>query len=79
MQVTKQEEKLTQKEDELRSVVEKLDVQTKECQEIEKKFRQVCRRRTAPGPSAAEGFSVAFSHCFDSNACRKEMEIKSIC
>ena len=40
-QVTKQEEKLTQKEDELRNVVEKLDVQTKECQEVEKKFRQV--------------------------------------
>ena len=42
--MTKQEEKLTQKEDELRNVVEKLDVQTKECQEVEKKFRQVSRR-----------------------------------
>ncbi|XP_043216625.1 myosin heavy chain, non-muscle-like isoform X2 [Amphibalanus amphitrite] len=45
LQVTKQEEKLTQKEDELRSVVEKLDVQTKECQEVEKKFRQALEEK----------------------------------
>ena len=47
VQVTKQEEKLTQKEDELRVVVEKLNEQTKECQENDRKLKQVSRLHSA--------------------------------
>jgi hypothetical protein len=41
LEVTKQEEKLTQKEDELRQVKEKLDVQLRSSQEYERKMQQV--------------------------------------
>jgi myosin protein heavy chain len=41
LEVTKQEEKLTQKEDELKQVKEKLDVQLRSSQEYEKKLQQV--------------------------------------
>lgn len=40
LEVTKQEEKLTQKEDELRQIKDKLDSQLKRCQEYEVKFQQ---------------------------------------
>lgn len=38
--MTKQEEKLTQKEDELRQVKDKLDAQLKRCSEYEVKFQK---------------------------------------
>jgi myosin protein heavy chain len=41
LEVTKQEEKLTQKEDELKQVKEKLDVQVRLLQDSEKKLQQV--------------------------------------
>jgi predicted ribosome quality control (RQC) complex YloA/Tae2 family protein len=41
LEVTKQEEKLTQKEDELKQVKEKLDNQLRSSQEYEKKLQQV--------------------------------------
>jgi myosin protein heavy chain len=41
LEVTKQEEKLTQKEDELKQVKEKLDVQLRSSQESERKLQQV--------------------------------------
>jgi myosin protein heavy chain len=41
LEVTKQEEKLTQKEDELKQVKEKLDVQVRSLQDSEKKLQQV--------------------------------------
>jgi hypothetical protein len=43
LEVTKQEEKLTQKEDELKQVKEKLDVQLRSSQECERKLQQVRR------------------------------------
>jgi myosin protein heavy chain len=41
LEVTKQEEKLTQKEDELKQVKEKLDIQLRSSQEYERKLQQV--------------------------------------
>ena len=41
LEVTKQEEKLTQKEDELKLVKEKLDVQVRSLQDSERKLQQV--------------------------------------
>lgn len=41
LEVTKQEEKLTQKEDELKSVREKLEMQLKSAEEYEKRYQQV--------------------------------------
>jgi myosin protein heavy chain len=41
LEVTKQEEKLTQKEDELKQVKEKLDSQLRSSQESERKLQQV--------------------------------------
>lgn len=46
LEVTKQEEKLTQKEDELRQIREKLDVQMKRCQEYEAKYQQASAEKT---------------------------------
>jgi hypothetical protein len=54
LEVTKQEEKLTQKEDELKQVKEKLDVQLRSSQEYEKKLQQV-----TTGPSR-----ICASQCF---------------
>nr|CAG4640602.1 EOG090X00BY [Eulimnadia texana] len=41
LQVTKQEEKLSQKEDELKQIREKLELQVKSSQEVEKKYQQL--------------------------------------
>ncbi len=41
LQVTKQEEKLTQKEDELKAVKDKLEAQNRIAAEVEKKYEQV--------------------------------------
>lgn len=46
LEVTKQEEKLTQKEDELRQIRDKLDLQLKMCQEFEDKFQQASAEKT---------------------------------
>ncbi|XP_048482953.1 myosin heavy chain, non-muscle isoform X2 [Plutella xylostella] len=46
LEVTKQEEKLTQKEDELRQIRDKLDTQMKRCQEYEQKFQQASAEKT---------------------------------
>lgn len=46
LEVTKQEEKLTQKEDELRQIRDKLDTQMKRCQEYEHKFQQANAEKT---------------------------------
>lgn len=46
LEVTKQEEKLTQKEDELRQIRDKLDAQLKRCQEYEQKFQQAAAEKT---------------------------------
>lgn len=44
--MTKQEEKLTQKEDELRQIRDKLDTQMKRCQEYEQKYQQANAEKT---------------------------------
>lgn len=44
--MTKQEEKLTQKEDELRQIRERLDTQMKRCSEYEMKFQQANAEKT---------------------------------
>ncbi|OWR44791.1 myosin heavy chain non-muscle isoform 1 [Danaus plexippus plexippus] len=46
LEVTKQEEKLTQKEDELRLIREQLDSQLKLCQEYEAKYQQASVEKT---------------------------------
>lgn len=46
LEVTKQEEKLTQKEDELRQIRDKLDTQMKRCQEYEQKYQQANAEKT---------------------------------
>ncbi|KAI5651691.1 myosin head (motor domain) domain-containing protein [Phthorimaea operculella] len=46
LEVTKQEEKLTQKEDELRQIRDKLETQMKRCQEYEQKFQQASAEKT---------------------------------
>lgn len=46
LEVTKQEEKLTQKEDELRQIRDKLDTQMKRCQEYEQKYQQSNAEKT---------------------------------
>ncbi|XP_039754036.1 myosin heavy chain, non-muscle isoform X1 [Pararge aegeria] len=46
LEVTKQEEKLTQKEDELRHIRERLDTQLKRCQEYEAKYQQASAEKT---------------------------------
>jgi myosin heavy subunit len=58
LEVTKQEEKLTQKEDELKQVKEKLDVQLRSSQEYEKKLQQV---RAVTLPSLFDIF-LRFTH-----------------
>lgn len=45
LQVTKQEEKLTQKEDELRQVRDKLDGQIKTAQEMERRYQQIIEEK----------------------------------
>lgn len=46
LEVTKQEEKLTQKEDELKQIRDRLDNQMKRCQEFENKFQQASAEKT---------------------------------
>lgn len=46
LEVTKQEEKLVQKEDELKQVREKLDVLSKDAQDYERKFQQAIEEKT---------------------------------
>lgn len=46
LEVTKQEEKLTQKEDELKLVRERLETQVKRCHEYEHKFQQASAEKT---------------------------------
>lgn len=46
LQVTKQEEKLNEKEDELRQVKEKMDKVEQEASELEKKLQQVLINNT---------------------------------
>ncbi|XP_059059196.1 myosin heavy chain, non-muscle [Achroia grisella] len=46
LEVTKQEEKLTQKEDELRQIRDKLETQMKNCQEYEQKYQQANAEKT---------------------------------
>ncbi|XP_013143020.1 PREDICTED: myosin heavy chain, non-muscle [Papilio polytes] len=46
LEVTKQEEKLTQKEDELRQIRDKLDNQMKRCQEYELKYQAANQEKT---------------------------------
>ncbi|CAB3223587.1 unnamed protein product [Arctia plantaginis] len=46
LEVTKQEEKLTQKEDELRQIRERLETQMKRCSEYEVKFQQANAEKT---------------------------------
>ena len=45
VQVTKQEEKLVQKEDELKSVKDKLDSQVKVGQDVERKYMQMVEEK----------------------------------
>lgn len=56
LEVTKQEEKLTQKEDELRQIRDKLDNQMKRCQEYELKYQQANQEKT----QLAEQLQVSF-------------------
>lgn len=46
LEVTKQEEKLTQKEDELRQIRERLETQAKRSQELEQKYQQATAEKT---------------------------------
>ncbi|XP_053607431.1 myosin heavy chain, non-muscle isoform X3 [Plodia interpunctella] len=46
LEVTKQEEKLTQKEDELRQIRDKLETQQKQCKEYEQKYQQANAEKT---------------------------------
>ncbi|XP_046959297.1 myosin heavy chain, non-muscle isoform X1 [Vanessa cardui] len=46
LEVTKQEEKLTQKEDELRQIRERLESQMKRCQDYEAKYQQASAEKT---------------------------------
>lgn len=45
LQVTKQEEKLSLKEEELRVIREKLDSQVKVSEELEKKYKQIVEEK----------------------------------
>lgn len=56
LEVTKQEEKLTQKEDELKQIRDRLDNQLKRCQEFENKFQQASAEKT----QLAEQLQVRF-------------------
>lgn len=49
LEVTKQEEKLMQKEDELKHVKEKLDMHLKAAQEYEKKYQSAVEEKTVLG------------------------------
>jgi hypothetical protein len=64
LEVTKQEEKLTQKEDELKQVKEKLDTQLRSSQEYERKLQQVRTVSKFEGPASSWGFPVFVGSTF---------------
>lgn len=70
LEVTKQEEKLTQKEDELKSVREKLDMQLKNAEEYEKRYQQVLEEKTV----LAEQLQAEVELCAEAEEMRARYE-----
>ncbi|KOB69519.1 Myosin heavy chain, non-muscle [Operophtera brumata] len=73
LEVTKQEEKLTQKEDELKQIRDRLDNQMKRCQEYENKFQQASAEKT----QLAEQLQVSFSTNAELELCAEAEESRA--
>uniref|UniRef100_A0A6M2DP06 Putative myosin class v heavy chain n=1 Tax=Xenopsylla cheopis TaxID=163159 RepID=A0A6M2DP06_XENCH len=69
LEVTKQEEKLTQKEDELKQVRDKLETQVKSCAEFEKKFQQAIEEKT----TLAEQLQAEIELCAEAEEMRARL------
>nr|XP_018907941.1 PREDICTED: myosin heavy chain, non-muscle isoform X2 [Bemisia tabaci] len=72
LEVTKQEEKLTQKEDELKSVREKLDMQLKNAEEYEKRYQQVLEEKTV----LAEQLQAEVELCAEAEEMRARLSAR---
>ncbi|XP_018782641.1 PREDICTED: myosin heavy chain, non-muscle isoform X1 [Bactrocera latifrons] len=69
LEVTKQEEKLVQKEDELKQVREKLDVLAKSTQEYERKYQQALEEKT----TLAEQLQAEIELCAEAEESRSRL------
>lgn len=69
MEVTKQEEKLVQKEDELKQVREKLDTLAKNTQEYERKYQQALVEKT----TLAEQLQAEIELCAEAEESRSRL------
>ncbi|CAD7076858.1 unnamed protein product [Hermetia illucens] len=69
LEVTKQEEKLVQKEDELKQVREKLDSLTRNAQEYEKKYQQALEEKT----TLAEQLQAEIELCAEAEESRSRL------
>ncbi|XP_054088736.1 myosin heavy chain, non-muscle isoform X2 [Zeugodacus cucurbitae] len=69
LEVTKQEEKLVQKEDELKQVREKLDVLAKNTQEYERKYQQAVEEKT----TLAEQLQAEIELCAEAEESRSRL------